>query len=261
MNAPQVVQNCRAVRGDHVWVQWLGYPERRSCWRSVSTHLAASSQSTPERIQGRHARLIVCELNGEPPEPTSVLIGRVPLGLGVTASQPRTAGLPKPLKRPKLPRKQSNGEARKKKKRRGVYEVHVHKIRVESGGVKEIREVRTMGKGSAAEKDATAASSRDSPAIGTSGSAATTDTATAADGIQSTVASAASSGGGDSQPSSSTASTASGMVRRDERSELWAEHRKLNSALWNRPLGSCFRIEVTEHTILAVSATPVSCAH
>ena len=49
---------------------------------------------------------------------------------------------------PKASRRPNNGEPRKKK-RQGVYEVHVHKIRVESDGVKEIHEVRTFGKAKA----------------------------------------------------------------------------------------------------------------
>ena len=38
-----VVGSVRAVRGDNAWVQWLGYPEKRSCWRSVEEHLYTSA--------------------------------------------------------------------------------------------------------------------------------------------------------------------------------------------------------------------------
>ena len=34
----QIVEKCRSVKSDAVWVQWLGYPKSRNCWRSASSH-------------------------------------------------------------------------------------------------------------------------------------------------------------------------------------------------------------------------------
>ena len=33
-----IVEKCRSVKSDAVWVQWLGYPKSRNCWRSASSH-------------------------------------------------------------------------------------------------------------------------------------------------------------------------------------------------------------------------------
>ena len=240
-----VVQSCDVVRGDNVWVSFLGYPARRSCWRSASTHFRP--EPTQEvQLRGRHTRVTVSMLDREPAD--GAIKGRVPVGLQL-GSQP-VAGLPKRPKLSRATRRQNNGEPRKKKPR-GVYEVHVHKIRVGSDGAREVHEVRTLGKRTAASKasgaaEAASSQTADPAEMQTSCDAAARHTteSTHADG-----SGAGETRAGDECPANSNSSQ---VVRWDERSELWAEHRKLNSALWNRPLGSCFRIDVMEHNDLSV---------
>ena len=39
-----VVGGCRAAKKKQVWVQWLGYPESRSCWREMASHFAGATE-------------------------------------------------------------------------------------------------------------------------------------------------------------------------------------------------------------------------
>ena len=111
--------------------------------------------------------------------------------------------------------KESRGELKKKqpaKRKRVEYEQRVHKIRVEANGkISEIREIRRRG-----------------------GNGTTTTTVEEdGDGAASTSTEAA---GGSSSGGAAAA--------RDEQSELWAQHRLLNEAVYARRHGGALRVEV-----------------
>ena len=245
------------ARRDRFWVSWLGYPEQRSCWRTPGKHFldpslvappveasadaaaAAAVAPTKSRTWACHVCTLEntatrCAACGEarpkappkpkpppkpeaeaPPPPEDRAFAAVEVRLLEAPDEalgPTLKGRPVP---DVAASKESRGELKKKqpaKRKRVEYEQRVHKIRVEANGkISEIREIRRRG-----------------------GNGTTTTTVEEdGDGAASTSTEAA---GGSSSGGAAAA--------RDEQSELWAQHRLLNEAVYARRHGGALRVEV-----------------
>ena len=133
-----VVGACQQGQRDRAWVSWLGYEERRSCWRSLSTHFDDRT-----RLPGVDAPKVTVSVRAlDASHKGEVLEGRAVPEVGVMPGRP-------PKKKRKAARAPKKPKA--KKKRKDEYETKVHTIRVGSSGVQEIREVRRNGQSFPAE--------------------------------------------------------------------------------------------------------------
>ena len=225
-----LVESCRSVKGDTVWVQWLGYPKGRNCWRSVSSHFPLLEGGSD--VLATHSRLKMsvrpetAEESAAADEAGLVLQGRKPPGGDI-----RTA--PAPLRAPS--ERPAGSSAPPPKKTKKDFESRVHTIRIDDdGSCTETRGMRRagvlqvtsstvrMGEACGAE------SGESSQHAGSSSSDARTDVgANGADGAD----------GGNG-----------GATGGDERSELWAAHRLINEAALKKPKGCMFRVEVSDTT-------------
>ena len=52
-----IVEKCRSVKSDAVWVQWLGYPKSRNCWRSASSHFPQLKGDDASLVLAAHRRV------------------------------------------------------------------------------------------------------------------------------------------------------------------------------------------------------------
>ena len=127
-----IVEKCRSVRSDAVWVQWLGYPKSRNCWRSASSHFpqlkgddASLVLAAHRRVKTTIAAMAEAELEGS----GLVLIqGRQPIAREIRV-KPAVPTIP-------------SGPALKKQKRQHS-ESKVHTIRVGEASIQE--SVRVAG--------------------------------------------------------------------------------------------------------------------
>ena len=150
-----IVDHVSAVRGESVWVSWLGYPKSRNTWRSLRTHFANSTSSCSSAssldaygqflaAQPR-VKLSVRHLPAaEVPVGGSVLQGRKPQARDIRA----VLALPKPaVERSDSNLRAGGGRAAKRQKRKD-YETQVHVIRVAGDGtISETRGVKKAGLG------------------------------------------------------------------------------------------------------------------
>ena len=231
-----VVRRVSSRGGAQVWVEWLGYPDDRSCWRSLTEHLkkpASCSGSGGGAASGGGG-----EGGGSVERLAGVHADDRPVGLRVrllTTSEAAAAlsagnflrGCPlRPVVNPGGAKGGGGVKKRVKKDKQKVYETKVHRILVGSSGVSEIREIKRSGHG--------------------------------IKGARTTVQSVIKSGGG-----SDLGSAAGGGGKfDDDRSALWAQHRLLNQDLYCRPHGAAFKLEIasnTEEEVILNWTFPVGC--
>ena len=243
-----IVEKCRSVRSDAVWVQWLGYPKSRNCWRSASSHFpqlkgddASLVLATHRRVKTTIAAMAEAELEGS----GLVLIqGRQPIAREIRV-KPAVPTIP-------------SGPALKKQKRQHS-ESKVHTIRVGEASIQEIRGVRRSGSFDVEIKPvedgglAAAFSPRAGclPVPGSSvrvaGSEGGEGGAGGAGGAGADGALAAGCAPQSSDLSSEGKRT-NGWLRfpSDDKSELWVAHRTICEDTWRRPKGCMFRLSVSE---------------
>ena len=220
-----VVQACRASGKNKVWVQWLGYPERRSCWRNTEQ---LSGGSELPGIQAPKVQVSVRLVDRSSDAAGTPLVGK-PIA--------EIKQLPKGKSAPK--RNSFLAPKRAKKKPKKEYETKVHTIRVGSTGVSEIKGVRRRGGTEliSSEKLDIPGTSRDSSVHA------------ARSGTPESVSACAS---GNETTNGESCADPSGQVSvrtfQDERSQLWEQHRLLNEGIYSRPHGVTFRVEVVAHT-------------
>ena len=253
-----LVESCRSVKGDSAWVQWLGYPKGRNCWRSVGSHFPLLEGGS--EVLATHSRLKMtvrpetAEESAAADAAGTVLQGRKPPGGDI-----RTA--PAPLRPPPTERAEPAA-----KKARKEFESKVHTIRVDDVGVHEIRGVRRDGESQVETKTLISFSS----APGASGAVGASGASGASGAAGPSGASSSSSGGESSQHAGSSSSSSDAKpvlggdgglgeggrkanTGADERSELWRAHRMINGDALRKRKGFTFRIEVTDTTNSHVS--------
>ena len=230
-----VVESCRTVRDDSAWVQFLGYPKHRNCWRSVSDHFPAGADGVALGVPRARVRLSVVPFDGSTSTTRPVLLGRLPPARDIRAcAVPRSATAAE---------RQQQAAA---KKRRRDYDTKVHTIRVGSSGIQEIRGVKRAGVTVSTGLPGCSCSQSD---LGGPSAAAAPGAAPGAECHRGANGAEGSSDGHTTSAGDSAnghgASAAGAAKPSDEQSELWAAHRQINEAAW-RPSGSMFRVEVTE---------------
>ena len=227
-----VVEACRSVKGDAVWVAWLGYPKSRNCWRSVTNHFpllegGSDVLATQSRVKISVRPATEAEASG------AVVQGRKPPASDIRAG-------PAPL-RP--PTDRPAGPTGPRKARKREFETRVHTIRVcDDGVIQEIRGVRRAGMlqvdakplvaggGPDADADAIAGASSDAAAAEGAGGAACSGDACSGGAV-----------GGEAGGGSGGVGTSL-----DERLGLCTTQRLLNEADCTRRAGSIFRLGILE---------------
>ena len=151
-----VVRRVSSRGGAQVWVEWLGYPDDRSCWRSLTEHLkkpASCSGSGGGAASGGGG-----EGGGSVERLAGVHADDRPVGLRVrllTTSEAAAAlsagnflrGCPlRPVVNPGGAKGGGGVKKRVKRDKQKVYETKVHRSLVGSCGVSEIREIKRSGK-------------------------------------------------------------------------------------------------------------------
>jgi hypothetical protein len=224
-----VVEQVRSVRGDSVWVTWLGYPKSRNTWRSLEAHFPATSggsggcSSIYGEVLASQSRVKVSVRQCEEEErgETPILQGRKPIARDIRA----IAAAAKPVA---VDRPASEQPAAKRAKRKAQQEVKVHTIRICSDGIHEVRGMKRTGVKMAEASLVSNTSAANSASA--EGEAACNFDAVGGPLV-----------GGARAPIGGSKGACS-----DERSELWATHRLLNESSWQMPKGHMFRLEASE---------------
>ncbi len=131
-----VVQECRSVKSDAVWVHWLGYPKSRNCWRSVRQHFPELEGEEASAVLAAHNRVkfaVTPMAEEELPGDLLVLDGRQPKARELR-EQPLAKAAPSGPSGPAV-----------KKQKRQQFETKVHTIRIGESSIEEIRGVRRSG--------------------------------------------------------------------------------------------------------------------
>ena len=236
-----VVEQCRSVKGDTAWVQFVGYPKSRNLWRSIGQHFPLLEGGADVLAAHSRVKMSVRALATPLEEGAVVIKGRKPPQAG-----PRGDIAEK--QRPAAERAYNDGPAPPPKKKRRDFESRVHTIRIDDDGIHEIRGVRRAGGVDVDSKQLLPMPERLSSTTSIASAASSSSAAAHANGNNGGASSSADNGT-DGCPSLAPPNLGNG-VGGDERSDLWAAHRIINeSALSNRnPKGHMFRIEVTEVT-------------
>ena len=243
-----IVEKCRSVRSDAVWVQWLGYPKSRNCWRSASSHFpqlkgddASLVLATHRRVKTTIAAMAEAELEGS----GLVLIqGRQPIAREIRV-KPAVPTIP-------------SGPALKKQKRQHS-ESKVHTIRVGEASIQEIRGVRRSGSFDVEIKPVedgglAAAFSPRAGCLPVPGSSVRVAGSEGGEGGAGGAGGAGADGAlavgcaPQSSDLSSEGKRTNGWLRfpSDDKSELWVAHRTICEDTWRRPKGCMFRLSVSE---------------